>query len=214
MDRKEFKQKPLRVHSFLAEVPIHSLDWVELTGGKAGMSLQEISEVIGFGGEAEMKVGLFTRALFGLRGWIGHLLGWDKAPELVAAVSYLPRLSQEDRARSRVTPGKAAGISQILYQFENEMLGEIVNRTVHCFWLLASEPTASGYRLWIAVYVKRLNWFTPIYMALISPLLKWVIYPAMQKSMKRGWEAAFPRLPQSQFEGGGFNGGYYDHTVK
>lgn len=214
MNMKEFKQKPLRVHSFLAEVPIHSLDWIELPGGKAGMNLQQISEVVGFGGEAEMKVGFFTRTLFGLRGWIGRLLGWDEAPELVAAVSYLPRLSQQDRERSQVTPGKTAGISRLLYQFENEMLAEIVNRTVHCFWVMASEPAASGYRLWIAVYIKRLNWFTPVYMALVSPLLKWVIYPAMHKSLRRNWEAAFGRLPQPPFAGGPFHGGYQDHPVK
>jgi hypothetical protein len=44
----------------------------------------------------------------------------------------------------------------------------------------------------MAVYVKKLNWFTPVYMALISPLLKWVIYPAMMKGVRRRWEEAFP----------------------
>jgi hypothetical protein len=192
MKEKEFKQKSLRVHSFLADVAIHSLDDMELPGGDAGMTLQKISEVIGFGGEAEMEVGFFTRTLFCLRTWIGRILHWDEDRELAQSVSYLSKLSEEDRARSRVVPGKAAGISRILYPFENEMLAEIVNRTVHCFWLMASEPTANGYRLWIAVYVKKLNWFTPIYMACISPVLQWVIYPAMRKGMKSRWEKAFP----------------------
>jgi hypothetical protein len=190
--KEEFRQKTLRVHSFLPDVPLHSLDCLELPGGNAGMTLQEISEVVGFGGEAQMEVGFLTGMLFRLRGFIGHMLHWDEAQELVQSVSYLSKLSEEDRARSRVAPGKVAGISRILYQFENEMLAEIVNRTVHCFWLMASERTANGYRLWVAVYVKKLNWFTPIYMTLISPVLKWVIYPAMHKGMKSRWEKTFP----------------------
>jgi hypothetical protein len=42
------------------------------------------------------------------------------------------------------------------------------------------------------VYVKKLNWFTPIYMALVSPMLKWVIYPSMEKGVKSRWAKEFP----------------------
>jgi len=192
MNREDFERTPLRVHSFLADVPLRTLERVELPGGRAGMTLQEISDVVGFGGEAEMDVGPLTQALFWLRGLVGRVLGWDDAPELTTSVTFIPRLSDEDRARTLVPPGKAAGISRILYQFENEMLAEIVNRTVHCFWLMASERTANGYALWFAVYVKKLNWFTPIYMALITPLLKWVIYPAMMRGVTQRWQQAFP----------------------
>ena len=101
-------------------------------------------------------------------------------------------MSAEDRARSLLTPGQAAGISRILYQFENEMLGEIINRTVHCFWLMAAERSANGYTLWFAVYVRKLNWFTPVYMTLITPLLKWIIYPAMLNGARKRWQEAFP----------------------
>jgi hypothetical protein len=123
---------------------------------------------------------------------IGSILGWDEAPDLVAAVSYVDKLSPEDCARSLVTPGQPAGLSRILYQFEDEMLGEIINQTVHCFWLMASERITNGYILWFAVYVRKLNWFTPVYMALISPMLKWIIYPAMVNGVRRRWEQAFP----------------------
>jgi hypothetical protein len=192
MDAETYEQKSLRVHSFLAGVPLRTLERVELPGGRDGMTLEEISRVTGFGGEVEMEVGPVTQALFWLRGLIGRILGWDEANELVESVSFISRLNEEDRARSLTPPGKPAGISRILYQFENEMLGEIINRTVHCFWVLATERTANGYGLWLAVYVKKLNWFTPVYMALISPLLKWVIYPAMTKGVRRRWEEEFP----------------------
>lgn len=162
------------------------------------MTIEEISGVVGFGGEVEMEVGPVTQALFRLRSLIGRILRWDEANELVESVSFISRLNEEDRARSLIVPGKPAGISHILYLFENETLGEIINRTVHCFWLMATERTASGYALWFAVYVKKINWFTPIYMALITPILKWIIYPAMLKGVKRRWEQAFPKAGGSQ----------------
>jgi hypothetical protein len=186
---EEFKQKSLRVHSLLAGVPLRTIERVELPGGREGMTIEEISGLVGFGGEVEMEVGPVTQALFRLRTLIGRILRWDEARELVESVSLISRLNEEDRARSTIQPGKPSGISRILYQFENEMLGEIINRTVHCFWVMATERTANGYALWFVVYVKKLNWFTPIYMAVISPLLKWVIYPAMLRGVRQRWAA-------------------------
>jgi hypothetical protein len=130
--------------------------------------------------------------LFWLRSLIGRILHWDDAAELVDSMSYLSRLNEEDRARSVIEPGKTLGISRVLYCFENEYLAEIINRTVHCFWLLVSEQTSTGYALYIAIYVKKLNWFTPIYMSLISPLLRWVVYPSMEEGIKRRWTTTFP----------------------
>ena len=154
--------------------------------------MPEISTIIGFGDQGEIEVGPITKALFWLRGMIGRIFHWDNVKELSESVSYLSRLNEEDRTRSLITPGKEQGISRVLYCFENEFLAEIVNRTVHCFWLMASERTATGYALYLAVYVKKLNWFTPIYMALVSPMLKWIIYPSMENGVKRRWAKAFP----------------------
>lgn len=187
-----FKQKPLRAHSLLVGVPLRTLSRVDLPGGRQGMTIAEISAIVGFGDQVEVEVGPVTKALFWLRSLIGRILHWDDAKELAESVSYLPRLSADDRARSLIMPGKVQGISRVLYCFENEYLAEIVNRTVHCFWLLASERTATGYALYLAVYVKKLNWFTPIYMTLISPVLKWIIYPSMEKGVRRRWAKAFP----------------------
>lgn len=187
-----FRQMPLRAHSLLAGIPLRTLSRIDLPGGRQGMTIAEISAMVGFGDQVEVEVGPVTRALFWLRGMIGRVFHWDDAKELTEAVSFLPRLSDEDRARSLITPGKPQGISRVLYCFENEYLAEIVNRTVHCFWLLAVERTATGYALYLAVYVKKLNWFTPIYMALVSPMLKWIIYPSMEKGVRSRWAREFP----------------------
>lgn len=192
IDRDEFERAPLRVHRFLAGVPLRSLYRVDLPGGREGMALREINAITGVGGDSEVEVGPITKALFGLRGLIGRIFGWDDVPALTESATYLSRLSEEDRARSQVAPGTAMGISRVLYQFENEMLAEIVNRTVHCFWVMASERNANGYALYLAIYVRKINWFTPVYMALVSPVLKWIIYPSMIEGVRRAWEQAFP----------------------
>ncbi|MCI0391433.1 MAG: DUF2867 domain-containing protein [Acidobacteria bacterium] len=194
----EFEQKPLRAHSLLFGIPLRTLSRIDLPGGREGMTLPEISAIVGLSDQDDFEVGPVTKALFWLRSMIGRILRWDDAKELVESVSYLPRLNEEDRARSSVTPGKVQGITRVLYCFDDEFLGEIVNRTVHCFWLTASERTREGYALYLAVYVKKLNWFTPIYMALISPMLKWIIYPSMAKGIRRRWETAFPNVVSDQ----------------
>lgn len=188
-----FRIKRLRAHSILAGVPLRTLSRIDLSGGREAMTIREISSVIGFGEQVEVEVGPVTRILFWLRSMIGRLLHWDDAAELVDSLSYLSRLNENDRARSVIEPGKTLGISRVLYCFENEYLAEIINRTVHCFWLLVSEKTSTGYALYIAIYVKKLNWFTPIYMALISPLLRWVVYPSMEEGIKRRWTTTFPK---------------------
>jgi hypothetical protein len=191
LKKEEFKRRPWRAHTFLAGVPLRTLEKIDLQGGREGMTIEEISAITGFGGEKELKVGPLTQSLFWLRGLIGRIFGWDDVPDLITSHSYLTRLSAEDRARSLVKPGKASGISRILYQCSDEMLGEIINRTVHCFWVMAVERTSTGYTLWMAIYVRRLNAFTPVYMALISPVLKWFIYPVFKRSIKKRWAEVF-----------------------
>lgn len=182
---------PLTAHEFLAGIPLHSLHRLELPGGRSGMTIREITEMTGFNSE-KAEVGFVAKALFGLRGLIGRVLGWDNDEKLIESVTYLPRLTEEQRAKSLVEPGKSEGISRVLYCFENEFLAEIINRTVHCFWLTTAKRTKNGYILYMAVYVKKLNWFTPVYMTLVGPMLKWIIYPSIEKNTLRNWKKAFP----------------------
>ena len=190
--KQDFDTFTLKGHTFLHGVPIHSLDFVELKGGRPGMNVLDIYRAAGLANMGDVDLGFVTKALLAARTLIGKLMGWDNVPKLVEKVSYLSRITDEDRNRSLIPPGTVEGISRVLYCFENEMLLEIINKTVHCFWLLASEPAANGYELYNAVYVKKLNWRTPIYMTLISPVLKWVIYPAIMRSIVSNWANEFP----------------------
>ena len=188
-----YMELPLKAHSFLRGVPIHSLDHAELRGGRPDMNVVEVYRATGLEDLGEVQLGPATKILFSLRSAIGRAMGWDEVPELVSSISYLSRLTPEEKSRSLVPPGEVRGISRVLYCFKQEMLLEIINKTVHCFWCIAVENRPSGYLLYNAVYVKNLNWRTPIYMTLVSPVLKWVIYPAIGRSIKKNWETTFPQ---------------------
>jgi len=67
---------------------------------------------------------------------------------------------------------------------DNEQLFEIQNRTVHAAALSALAEGGGSYRFYFAVYVRPRTWITPLYMGLIDPFRKWIIYPAMLNSIR------------------------------
>ena len=43
------------------------------------------------------------------------------------------------------------------------------------------------------IYVKSTSWLTPIYMALIEPFRRFLVYPAMFARLRRAWIARYGR---------------------
>ena len=78
-----------------------------------------------------------------------------------------------------------------MYRFENEQLVELINRTAHAAALSALVETANGYRFYFGVYVRSVSRFTPIYMALIDPFRKLVVYPSLLRTVRSNWNQAF-----------------------
>ncbi len=62
------------------------------------------------------------------------------------------------------------------------------DRTVHAAALSALAEKADSYRFYFAVYVRQSRWITPFYMGLIDPFRKWIIYPAMLKTIRTTWD--------------------------
>jgi hypothetical protein len=81
---------------------------------------------------------------------------------------------------------------RLLYLLGRESLAEIRNATVHAFLCAALYERPSGYRLYWAVYVKPVSWLTPMYMALIEPFRRFIVYPAMLGRIRRAWTARYP----------------------
>jgi hypothetical protein len=72
------------------------------------------------------------------------------------------------------------------------LLGEFRNATVHAFFALALTETPRGYRLYWGVYVHRVSRFTPLYMALIDPFRRLIVYTAVLRRIPRAWEERYP----------------------
>ena len=182
---REFEQLPLRVHDLLAGVPLHDAWAVELPRTRSGITLDEYSRAA--------KTRLFTpspavRALLDLRFFVGRHLDWDREPP--AWESFASRLTAADRSRTLAPAGTREGFFSVVYRFENEQLLEIVNRTVHAAALSALVETAHAYRFYFAVYVRRVSPFTPLYMALIDPFRRWIVYPSLLRSVRATWNRA------------------------
>jgi hypothetical protein len=81
----------------------------------------------------------------------------------------------------------------VVYRFENEQLLELINRTVHAAALSALVETADAYRFYFGVYVENVSRLTPIYMALIDPFRKFVVYPSLLRAVRASWNRVFCR---------------------
>jgi hypothetical protein len=89
----------------------------------------------------------------------------------------------------------------VLYVLGDEALSELRNATVHAFLVLALTPHPEGYTLYLAIYVKRVTRFTPLYMALIDPFRRFIVYPALGRQAQQGWSRAYPTARQTPFRG-------------
>jgi hypothetical protein len=189
----EFYTLPLRVHAFLADVPLHDVWAVDLPKRRDGVTLSEFLRRRGQDGfdevDAEVnRLPLAARALFSVRFFLGRIFRLEDEPKDATAASFGSRLTAEDRARSLVAPGTREGLFRVVYRFENEQLLEVQNRTVHGAALSALAERADGYRFYFAVYVRPTAWITPFYMRLIDPFRKWIIYPALLKNVRSTWD--------------------------
>jgi hypothetical protein len=185
---QEFERLPLRVHEFLAGVPLHDVWAVDLPRPRAGITLEEFLRASGAGPFTPSPV---VRALLSIRLYVGGLFGWDREPEASLRQSFATRLTTADISKSLAPAGTRDGPFRLVYRFENEQLLELSNRTAHAAALSALAETPSGYRFYFAVYVQSVGRWTPVYMAIIDPFRKLVVYPSLLRSVRQNWSRAF-----------------------
>ena len=177
----EFEAQPLRVHTLLADVPLHDVWAVQLRGGGADWTMEDVQTLLKDG--LARPPNAVLAGLAAVRVLLGLVFSLDDQECTDPAASYMHRLSEEDRARSLREP-VANGF---LYTFEREALVELVNCTVHAFIAMALEPAADGQRLAVGIYVKQNRKITPYYMALIDPFRRLIVYLAVIEHMERHW---------------------------
>src|SRR5438105_5050133 len=96
--KREFEALPLRVHAFLADIPLHDIWAVDLTWTRAGITLDEFYRRVA--GACLCTPSLAVRALVELRLFAGRLFGWDRTTSAGASVTFSDRLTPADRDRS------------------------------------------------------------------------------------------------------------------
>ena len=185
---REFELLPLRVHAFLDGVPLHDAWAVDLPHWRAGITLDEFLRATA--NNRPFTPSPVVRMLLNIRLFVGRVFGWDREPGTSARESFATRMTADDNSRSLVRPARD-GLFRVLYRFENELLLELINCTAHAGALSTLVETASAYRFYFGVYVRSVGRFTPLYMALIDPFRKLVVYPSLLHSVRASWNQAF-----------------------
>jgi hypothetical protein len=203
----EFERLPLRVHDFLAGVTLHDVWAIDLPRTRSGITLDEFlgtaSVRLQVGcdcceNDRSRKGSLLTRSpvvrtLLNIRFFAGRLFGWDREPASTAWETFTTRLTTADRSKSLAPAGTREGLFRVVYHFENELLLELINRTAHAAALSALVETTNAYRFYFGVYVQNIGRFTPVYMALVDPFRKLIVYPSLLRSVRASWNQAFGR---------------------
>ncbi len=186
----EYLALDLEAHALLHDVPLRDVSTIDLTGGGDNRT---IADVLALMDAARQRPAASVRLLVGLRRAIGAVFGWDGEKP---APSYAARLTDDQRRRSLTPVGTVSGPLRVLYEFPSEMVGETRNATVHAFACMALQRMPFGYRLYWAVYVRNVSWFTPLYMAAIEPFRRFVVYPAILGGIRQAWADGPARLRQ------------------
>ena len=188
ISKQEFERLPLRVHDFLAGVPLHDVWVVDLPHTRSGITLNEFLKSAS---GRPRTLSPPTRALVKIRLFVGRLLGWDREPGAPAWETFATRMTTDDRTKSLTPAGTREGHFRVVYRFENEQLLELINRTAHAAALSALVETSNSYRYYFGVYVRNVSRFTPVYLALIDPFRKLIVYPSLLRSIHASWNQTF-----------------------
>lgn len=189
VDVAQFRTLPLEVHAILGDLSPRDVSAVDLPLGGTGRTISDVRALIAPGDL--MSASPLARALFAFRLWLGRVFGWDRPRHDPPGTSYLSRVPAALQARSVVPPGTVERGFRLLYVVGQEALVENRNATVHAFLCAALHERPGGYRLYWAVYVKPLSWLTPVYMALIEPFRRFIVYPAMLRRVRDAWTARY-----------------------
>jgi len=181
----EYLSLKLRAHELLRGVPLYDVTVMDLPGGGAGRSVADIRAV-----ESAAAPSRTANTFFGVRRLLGRVFGWDRM-QMRPEDSLLSHLSERDRRDSEIAPGTSVGPFRLLYQFPGEALSETRNATVCGYVCVALARTATGYRLYWAVYVLPVSWLTRPYLIAIEPFRRFILYPAMLRRIRRAWLAVY-----------------------
>ncbi|UCE40120.1 MAG: DUF2867 domain-containing protein [Candidatus Aminicenantes bacterium] len=153
---------------------------------------------------------LTARFLVALRVYLGETFDLDKNINTLpipgsTEISMRERLSAADLKKS-LADSIGEGIQtddiwRTVYLYENEMLFEHSNDTVHALmhvgWV---HKYGNYYTAQLAVYAKPRGDFGELYMQLIMPFRQVIVYPTLMEEVKRRWDAQIKISQQQRIE--------------
>src|SRR5262245_55824437 len=98
----EFKRLPLRVHTFLAGVPLHDVWAVDLPRRRVGVTLEDFLQTAG---NCLCTLPRLVRMLLDIRFFVGRFFGWDREPDANAWKTFATTLTDTDRSNSLAAAG-------------------------------------------------------------------------------------------------------------
>jgi SAM-dependent methyltransferase len=153
---------------------------------------------------------LAARFLVALRMYLGETFDLDKNINSLPIpgsyeTSMRERLSAADLKKSladSIGEGtQTEGIWRTVYLYENEMLTEHSNDTVHALMHLGwVHKYGNYYTAQLAVYAKPRGNFGEFYMQLIMPFRRVIVYPTMMEEIKKRWDTQIKISQQQRIE--------------
>jgi hypothetical protein len=102
ISKQEFEWLPLRVHDFLAGVPLHDVWAIDLPRARSGITLDEFLKTTN---SRCLRPSFVVSALLRIRLAVGRIFGWDREPATPAWQSFAARMTPEDRVKSLAPAG-------------------------------------------------------------------------------------------------------------
>ena len=180
--------RPWRIHEIAPDFRLEDV-WVLPTPGGPGDFVRLVE---GFAASDPLRSpSRAVRTLFGIRAKLGDLLGLDdQATGVGSRVTTLRDRLPVDMREADAGPEFDAIPFASLYMLDDEWASEAANRTMHGVLHLGWVPDASGgYRGQMAVLVKPNGWVGRAYMAAIKPFRLLLVYPALLRTIERGWRS-------------------------
>ena len=195
--------RPWRIHELAPDFEVEDV-WLLRTPGGPDDLPRLVSQI--FSHDAFPGGGpLFVRFLWAARWKIGSLLRLDRSDAGVGfrVPSLRERLPQDlPPARS----GPEFLPFHPLYQLQDEWAAELANRTVHSVIHLGWVPDESGsFHGQMAVLVKANGLLGAAYMKAIKPFRYLLVYPALLRSIERGWRAGTDGRQTARVKGEGLD---------
>jgi len=185
-DPAEFRALPLRAFDAVGDFPLHDVWTVDFPGAR-GLTIPALRSCLS--SERVPALPLPVRALFAIRRAAGRALRLDEGAARDAATDRAPAearaLTPDVVAASRVRPGTREGLFRTVFVLDDEAAYVVRNATVHALLVVALTPNENGQRFYWGTYVAPVGPITRLYMALIDPFRRFVVYPGLERWLRR-----------------------------